>query len=245
MKPVIGITSTIVVRNEYSEGAYVHQDYHLSVEGAGGLPVVLPLTSAETFRELIDLCDGLIFSGGEDVDPSLYGQEPHAALGPLFPQRDRTELEAVRYALQTNKPLLAICRGVQVLNVALGGTLYQDLPSEYPGAAAHMQHGEARGKATHSVYIAENSLLWSIFRHNQVRVNSLHHQAIRQAAPGLTVTATSPDGVIEGVELGEHPFAVGVQWHPESMTASDPFMRRLFRELVKKSGAAMQKRSVS
>ncbi|WP_426445888.1 gamma-glutamyl-gamma-aminobutyrate hydrolase family protein [Paenibacillus sp. S-38] len=245
MKPVIGITSTIVVRNEYSEGAYVHQDYHRSVERAGGLPVVLPLTSPETFRELIDLCDGIIFSGGEDVDPALYGAEPHPQLGALFPERDRIEIEAVRHAVKTGKPLLAICRGVQVMNVALGGSLYQDLPSEFPGALEHMQHGVARGKATHAVYIDEISLLGSIFRHNQVRVNSLHHQALRQVAPELVITATSPDGVIEAVELPGHPFAVGVQWHPESMTAADPLMRLLFEGLVAKSLASPRVRNVS
>ncbi|AEI43466.1 gamma-glutamyl-gamma-aminobutyrate hydrolase family protein [Paenibacillus mucilaginosus] len=244
-KPVIGITSTIVVRNEYSEGAYVHQDYHRSVEQAGGLPVVLPLTSPETFRELIDLCDGISFSGGEDVDPSCYGAEPHPALGSLFPERDRIEIEAVRHALNSDKPLLAICRGIQVLNVALGGSLYQDLPSEYPGAAPHMQHGVARGKDTHAVYIAEHSRLWGIFRHNQIRVNSLHHQALRQVAPGLVITATSPDGVIEAVELPGHAFAVGVQWHPESMTGTDPLMRLLFKELVSKSLTGLRERNVS
>ncbi|KQX48897.1 gamma-glutamyl-gamma-aminobutyrate hydrolase family protein [Paenibacillus sp. Root444D2] len=235
MKPTIGITSTIVKLHEYSEGAYVHKDYHRSVDASGGLPIVLPLTSEETFKQLIDLCDGVIFTGGEDIDPSAYGEEPVPELGTTFPERDRIELEAIRYTLEADKPLLAICRGVQVLNVALGGTLYQDLPSQFTDSLAHVQRGIAREKDSHSVTITANSYLERIFGQNKVRVNSLHHQALRTIGTDLVVAASSPDGVVEAVENPRLTFAVGVQWHPESMFETDELTQKLFQELITKS----------
>ncbi|MEW9702001.1 gamma-glutamyl-gamma-aminobutyrate hydrolase family protein [Paenibacillus sp. SI8] len=235
MKPIIGITSTIVKLHEYSEGAYVHRDYHQSVEASGGLPIVLPLTSPETFKQLLDLCDGVIFTGGEDVDPSAYGEEPSPQLGTIFPERDRIELEAIRRTIEADKPLFAICRGVQVLNVACGGTLYQDLPSEYPGTLEHVQRGVARGKDSHAVHVEEDSELGRIFGYNQVRVNSLHHQALRTIGAKLVVTAFSPDGVVEAVEHQGSAFAIGVQWHPESMYETDTNMQKLFQAFVAKS----------
>ncbi|WP_018132980.1 gamma-glutamyl-gamma-aminobutyrate hydrolase family protein [Effusibacillus pohliae] len=241
MQPVIGITSTLVKINEFSEGVYVHQDYHRAIVAAGGLPLVLPLTDPDSFSRLIDLCDGVIFSGGEDVDPQQYGAEPQQHLGPIHPQRDRVEVAAVRYTIGAGKPLLAICRGAQVLNVALGGTLYQDLPSEYPGALQHSQKA-ARGVDTHWVELAEGSYLHRIFGQTQIRVNSLHHQAIRQAAAGLVVTGTASDGVIEAVEAPGCVFTIGVQWHPESMAERDPLMQALFREFVDQSRAAKKNR---
>ncbi|MGZ4032329.1 MAG: gamma-glutamyl-gamma-aminobutyrate hydrolase family protein, partial [Tumebacillaceae bacterium] len=157
-KPIIGITSTLVKISELSEGVFVHQDYFRGVEACGGLPLVLPLTEPETFQQLVDLCDGVIFSGGEDVDPQFYDAEPHQHLGPVHPHRDRVEIAAMRYTLERKKPMLAICRGVQVLNVARGGTLYQDLPSEYPGALQHMQSA-ARPLDSHWAEIQEGSQL--------------------------------------------------------------------------------------
>ncbi|OBZ19421.1 gamma-glutamyl-gamma-aminobutyrate hydrolase [Bacillus sp. FJAT-27264] len=233
MKPVIGITSTLTRLNAYSEGVYVHQDYHIAVEAAGGLPIVLPLASIETVKQLIDLCDGLIFTGGEDIDPSRYGEEAIPELGQTLAIRDVIELEAIRYVLDTDKPLLAICRGVQVLNVALGGTLYQDLPSQYEGALEHVQRDVPRSRDTHDILLAPESRLASIFGSTQVRVNSLHHQALRELGEGLQVTATSPDGVIEGVEHTGGTFTIGVQWHPENMAAAnDPQMTKLFAAFV-------------
>lgn len=231
MKPVIGITSTLVKLNEFSEGVYVHQDYYRGVEACGGFPLILPTTEPETCKRLIDLCDGVIFSGGEDVDPQFYGAEPHQHLGPLLPKRDKAEIVGVHYVIEQQKPLLAICRGIQVLNVALGGTLYQDLPSEYPNALQHSQKS-ARPLDTHWVDLAEDSRLQGIFGHNRVRVNSLHHQALKDVADTLRVTGTASDGVIEAVEYAGPIFTVGVQWHPESMWERDPLMKALFYAFV-------------
>ncbi|MEK8127990.1 gamma-glutamyl-gamma-aminobutyrate hydrolase family protein [Paenibacillus filicis] len=242
MKPLIGITSTRVKLHEYSEGVYVHRDYHRAVEASGGLPIVLPLASPDTFRQLIDLCDGIIFTGGEDVEPAAYGEEPVPELGTTLPERDRLELEAIRYVVEADKPLFAICRGVQVLNVAFGGTLYQDLPSQYAGALEHVQRGAPRGEATHSVNLAEDSYVRQIAGRSQLQVNSLHHQALRRIGPGLTVTATSPDGVVEAVEYKDRNFVIGVQWHPESLFDHDEVTQKLFREFVARSREQAERR---
>lgn len=231
MKPVIGITSTLVKLNEMSEGVYVHQDYYRGIEACGGFPLILPTTDPETFQRLINLCDGVIFSGGEDVDPQFYGAEPQQNLGPTLPKRDKAEIAGVRYVIDQQKPLLAICRGIQVLNVALGGTLYQDLPSQYPNALQHMQKS-ARPLDTHWVDLEEESRLHAIFGSTRVRVNSLHHQALRDVADTLRVTGTASDGMIEAVEYAGPIFTVGVQWHPESMWERDPLMKALFQTFV-------------
>ncbi|WP_338042350.1 gamma-glutamyl-gamma-aminobutyrate hydrolase family protein [Paenibacillus alba] len=235
LKPVIGITSTIVKLHEYSEGVYVHKDYHRSIEASGGLPIVLPLTSFETYKQLVELCDGILFTGGEDVDPANYGECPVAELGVTFAERDQIELEAIRYTLAADKPILAICRGMQVLNVARGGTLYQDLPSQYAPTLAHVQHGIPRNKDSHEVHLAANSYLERMFGRNRVRVNSLHHQSIRTIGSDLIVTANSPDGVVEGVEDPNLAFAIGVQWHPESLFEDDRWTKRLFEEFIAQS----------
>ncbi|WP_028558993.1 gamma-glutamyl-gamma-aminobutyrate hydrolase family protein [Paenibacillus pinihumi] len=246
MKPVIGITSTLARLNANSEGVYVHQDYYRAVEAVGGLPIVLPLASIETVKQLIDLCDGLIFTGGEDIEPSAYGEEAIAELGQTLPLRDQIELEAIRYVIDADKPLLAICRGAQVLNVALGGTLYQDLPSQYEGALEHVQKGVPRSRDTHEVLLAANSRLAHIFGGAGVRVNSLHHQSLHLLGQGLQVTAISPDGVIEGVELRGSTFAIGVQWHPENMAAAgDRSMTKLFAAFLEESQTSVEQRKPS
>ncbi|PWK16420.1 gamma-glutamyl-gamma-aminobutyrate hydrolase family protein [Tumebacillus permanentifrigoris] len=231
MRPIIGLTSTLVKLSELSEGVYVHQDYYRGIEKCGGLPLVLPLTEPELFQRYLDFCDGVIFTGGEDVDPQHYGAEPHPQLGPILPHRDRVEVEAARYVHQLDKPLLAICRGAQVLNVALGGTLYQDLPSELPHALQHLQKA-ARGVDSHFIHVEPNSRLHRVFGHDKVRVNSFHHQAVRDLAPGLVVSAKASDGVIEAIEDPNSTYTLGVQWHPESMWDSDDNMLKLFQDFV-------------
>jgi putative glutamine amidotransferase len=241
MKPVIGITSTLIKINEYSEGVYVHQDYYRAIQSCGGVPIILPLSAPDVFRQAVDLCDGIIFSGGEDVDPQYYGREPHLNLGAIHPKRDQIEIAAIRYVMDAKKPLLAICRGVQVLNVALGGTLFQDLPSQYPHALQHSQRA-ARGIDTHWVDLAEGCYLQQIFGRSRIRVNSLHHQAIENLADRLKVVGRASDGVIEAVEDPTARFTIGVQWHPESMWESDPLMKALFQEFVNQSRNAAEER---
>jgi putative glutamine amidotransferase len=232
-KPVIGITGAYVKHNEHMEGVYVHHDYHRSVAVNGGLPIVLPFYSTELALETITLCDGIILSGGEDVDPQFYGQDPHPKLGATIPERDRVEIELAKYALAHNIPLLAICRGVQILNVALGGTLIQDIPSQVQNPFQHSQI-VSRNRDTHWVNVVPDSKLYQILGEERVRVNSLHHQAIAKVADDLRVVAQAADGIIEAVEyIQPSRFTIGVQWHPESMTSTNNQMNQLFEEFIK------------
>lgn len=232
-KPIIGITGAYVNHNEYMEGVYVHHDYHKSIAANGGIPIVLPFINPEMAIETLELCDGIILSGGEDVDPKFYGQDPHRRLGPTIPERDLTEIAIVKYAIENNIPLLAICRGVQILNVALGGTLIQDIPSQVKDPIQHSQKIE-RGRDSHWVNISKDSKLFDLIGSERVRVNSLHHQALEKVATDLRVVATASDGIIEAVEY-IHPttFTLGVQWHPESMASADSVMNNLFVEFIK------------
>jgi putative glutamine amidotransferase len=232
-KPIIGITGAYMKRNEHMEGLYVHHDYHKTVAANGGIPVILPFINPEITLETLPLCDGIILSGGEDVDPQFYGQDPHINLGPTLPDRDLVEIEIVKYAIRNNIPILAICRGVQILNVALGGTLIQDIPSHMKEPIQHSQTVERR-RDTHWVKISEDSKLFQILGSDQIRVNSLHHQAIDMVAMDLRVVASSSDGIIEAVEyIGSSTFTVGVQWHPESMASTNNSMNNLFIQFIK------------
>jgi putative glutamine amidotransferase len=238
-KPLIGITT-----EHFSSGYAPEPDrnvqgalstYVEAVLQAGGLPVLIPLAVvADDLQALYARLDGVLIPGGGDLDPALYHQAPHPALGQVDLDRDRTELEVARQALADGKPLLGVCRGAQVINVAQGGTLYQDLPSEFPGQLMRHAHPVSefpRHHLAHHVQVAEESLLARCLGAPIVQVNSRHHQAIKEVAPGLVVVARAPDGVIEGVEQPDHPFAVGVQWHPENLQAH-PEMKALFKQFV-------------
>ncbi len=234
-RPIIGITGGYAKYDSYSKGVFAHHDYHHSVLACNGVPLILPIVDAETLKAQIDLCDGIIFSGGMDIDPFFYNEEPHQQLGELYPDRDEFEIEAIRYALAQKKPLLAICRGLQIFNVALGGTLFQDIPSQVENTFNHSQK-PPRKRPTHWVYLEGESRLKQIFETDKVRVNSLHHQAIHHVADSLVVVGKASDGIIEAVEYPNHPFAVAVQWHPESMTKECALMKKLFQTFVNVSG---------
>ena len=204
--------------------------YTRALEAAGLVPLVVPpLADPAAALHLLDAVDGLVLTGGEDVGPALYGAAPHPALGPVHDARDRTEIALARAARDRGLPLLAICRGVQLLNVALGGTLVQDLPSERPGAAPHDQAGP-RDIRAHPVAVAPGSRLARSLGADALEVNTLHHQAVDRVADGLTATAQAPDGIVEGVESADDRWwAVGVQWHPEELIRSpEPWDRALF-----------------
>lgn len=234
-KPVIGITSAYVKHNENMEGVYVHHDYHRAVAANGGIPIILPYINQEMAFEMLALVDAVIISGGEDVDPNLYGQDPHRNLGPTILERDLTEIAIAKYAIEHDIPLLGICRGSQILNVALGGTLIQDIPSQAPEAIQHNQK-VARNKDAHWVSILPDSKLFQIFGTDRVRVNSIHHQALDIIADDLRVVARSADGIVEAVEYANSSkFAIGVQWHPESLAPTNETMNRLFKEFIASS----------
>jgi putative glutamine amidotransferase len=212
-------------------------DYTAAVAGAGGLPVVIPPLSLPD-EALLDRLDALLVSGGPDIDPALYGSRPHAHLGPIEHEADPLELELVRIADAREMPILAICRGMQLVNVARGGRLWQDLPSERPSTIQHRQ-AEPGTIATHPVAVADGSRLAELTRpahdvpedDDRLLVNSFHHQAVRELGDGLRVTARAADGVIEAFEAVDRPFLVGVQWHAESLVR-DPRHAALFFGLV-------------
>ncbi|MEH7417935.1 gamma-glutamyl-gamma-aminobutyrate hydrolase family protein [Neobacillus drentensis] len=234
-KPIIGITGAYVNHNQFMEGVYVHHDYHKAIASNGGIPIILPYINAELAIEMMPLCDGIILSGGEDVDPLFYGEDPHPQLGPTTRERDLAEISIAKYALENNIPLLAICRGIQILNVALGGTLLQDISSQVKEPIQHSQK-VARSSETHWVNIQKDSKLFQILDSEQVRVNSLHHQSINKVAKDLRVVAESSDGIVEAVEyIYPSTFTVGVQWHPESMVNTNDQMNNLFVEFIKSS----------
>ncbi len=201
---------------------------------AGAAPLLIPPQADEgRLRALYDRVDGILLPGGPDVDPVHYGQPPHETAR-IVPERDATELPLARWAVAEARPLLAICRGIQVLNVALGGSLYQDIADLLPQAGKHDWYpGYARDLLAHTVTVTAPSRLAEIVGAGELPVNSRHHQALAEAAPGLVVVARAPDGVIEAVEAPDHPFALGVQWHPELLAEHDPRAQALFDALVR------------
>lgn len=212
----------------------VNANYVRAVLAAGGLPIIfVPSMSSEQTVELFGECDGLLLTGGEDVDPSHYGAKPHPKLGTVDPQRDANELAMVAEARARNLPILAICRGIQLCNVAFGGTLFQDLPSEHPTDINH-DSPTPRDVRCHPVQFVDDSRLATIFGTASVDVNSFHHQAIDRVGDHLAATAHAPDGVIEGVESTDmHEWVVGVQWHPEELVAQpDAADLKLFSALI-------------
>ncbi|MCL4440497.1 MAG: gamma-glutamyl-gamma-aminobutyrate hydrolase family protein, partial [Firmicutes bacterium] len=178
-------------------------------------------------RRYLELVDGLLLSGGGDVEPRYFGQEPMCGTGKVFPERDSFEIELVRVALQQDLPVVSICRGIQVLNIALGGDIYQDIFSQVPGALEHSQK-IPRSFPWHKVDLVPGSRLGKIFGREEIRVNSFHHQAVKTVAPGFEVTARAADGLTEAIESSERRFAIGVQWHPEAMAPTDPMSIKLF-----------------
>jgi len=206
----------------------MREDYVRSVEQAGAIPVVLPPVRPEDAPAILDRLDGIVLSGGVDVDPSLYGQAPHPKLGRVNRRRDDFELALTREALRRDVPILAICRGQQVLNVATGGTLVQDIPSTIEGAMLHGGKGP-RSRRAHRAEVAAGSRLRAILGQDELSVNSIHHQSVDRPGDGLVVSARCPeDGVVEGVEMPARRFVVGVQWHPESFWNQPDSFQTLF-----------------
>ncbi|GAX88804.1 gamma-glutamyl-gamma-aminobutyrate hydrolase family protein [Effusibacillus lacus] len=232
MRKRIGVTASVLTLRSGVEGIFAGDDYTSAILQAGAMPVVLPMmTEEDEIQTLADQLDGLLLTGGVDLDPSYFGEEPIPQLGEVSPVRDEMEWKLTRAFLQLDKPIFAICRGMQVLNVAAGGSLYQDLAVQKRKVLQHMQKSP-RWHASHEVMIEEGTKLASIFRKKQIRVNSFHHQSIKDAAPGFVVSGTAPDGVIEAVESPAHRYVVGVQWHPENMWRRHPIFYQLFKTFV-------------
>jgi putative glutamine amidotransferase len=213
--------------------------YRNAVELAGGEPVlVAPPQYIASVPHMVERCDGVLLPGGPDVAPDLYGGRDHPAVQPATPEVDAFQIEMARAARRSRTPLLGICRGIQVMNVALGGTLYEDIDEQYD-APNHMRlrHQQtpdlARDVTSHRVEVAAGSMLASLLGTTSLDTNSLHHQAVRCVAADLALVATARDGTVEGLELRDaHPFFVGVQWHPEELVGADEPSRSLFRGFV-------------
>lgn len=230
-KPIIGVTPS---HDTDKDDLSMRPTYMRAVRDAGAIPLIFPLeVSDDDFAQLVDLVDGMLFTGGPDVHPSYFGENTHINCGSVSPLRDKMELTILPMVMAAKKPILGICRGIQLLNTGLGGTLYQDIPSQtspdFP--LAHRQPFYYTNYS-HTVAIEKGSKLEKISKSLEIQVNSMHHQAIKTPAPGLTVTAYSPDGLIEAVEKTDYPYFVGVQWHPEYLYPFDEAASGLFQSFV-------------
>ncbi|MBF0442864.1 MAG: gamma-glutamyl-gamma-aminobutyrate hydrolase family protein [Oligoflexales bacterium] len=239
MKPVIGIVGNMMIMDSGPfpglERTYVNHDYIDSVLIGGGIPVVLPIVADEqAVSSQLDRVDGVLVSGGFDVDPLRYGQEPSRELGFIYPARDEFDLMAIKAALELGKPVFGICRGLQIINVAFGGTLSQDVSLMDTGELRikHFQATKSSADTGHTISIASGSRLSKIFPYETV-VNSFHHQCIDKLAEGFSATARAKDGIIEAIEKKDGSFVMAVQWHPEMMiSGKNRLMPELFRMFV-------------
>jgi gamma-glutamyl-gamma-aminobutyrate hydrolase PuuD len=229
--PLVGVSGSI---ESDERKQYILRVYFRSVLKTNAIPVLLSL---DMDREQIDAClsnlDGLLLAGGNDLDPMLFGESPSPALKQVDPLRDKFEIALIREAYRLRMPILAICRGLQTLNVALGGTLYQDLPSQYAAqdGANSILHEQAKPshEPSHKVLLTLDTPLHAVFGKESLKVNSLHHQAIKQLAEPLSVAATAKDGVVEAAYDAHMPFVWGVQWHPERMANGAPLFAAFSR----------------
>ena len=230
MKKLVGLTCGRIFKDGVAQRDYVNVTYSRVLAAAGALAVLLPVGDPSDAAEYLDRLDGLLLPGGIDVEPQRYGQEPHPNLGEVDGGQDAFEIAIAREAWRRRMPIFAICRGIQLLNVALGGTLIQDLPAQAPSAIGHRQTAP-RPDATHEILVDENSVLYRLTG-ERMAVNSFHHQAVDVPAPDLRVVARSADGIVEAVESALHPRMIAVQCHPEELAVCDPVSQSLFRQFV-------------
>ncbi len=234
-KPIIGISGSIIV----DEGgmfpgykrAYVNDDYVQAVASAGGIPYIIPIVDDEELViSQLSMIDGLLMSGGQDINPLMYGEEPNRLVDDIFPRRDTFDERLVKNFMKTKKPIFGICRGHQIINVVNGGTLHQDLTLI---KGSYIKHWQAHNPSyeTHSVLVEKDSRLHDILG-DETLVNSFHHLAIKDVAPGFKVTAKAKDGVIEGIEKVGDEFVVGIQWHSEMLSATNEKMHNIFVKFV-------------
>jgi putative glutamine amidotransferase len=241
-RPIIGLaTQTLEASGELPRCWVMGQRYVHALTTVGAVPWLIPLldNDLEALRAIYDRLDGLFLTGGVDVDPSHYGEAKESFCGRTDPTRDAVELQLIRWALADYKPLLGVCRGIQVLNVACGGTLYQDVAAQLSSAIKHdyfpQQGNYTRDYVVHNVSIKSESRLARCSGIERSQVNSMHHQGIKTLGRGLVASAHAPDGLIEGIEGTNGQYLVGVQWHPEELSDTEPSMRRLFESFVEEA----------
>ncbi|HEY9229183.1 MAG TPA: gamma-glutamyl-gamma-aminobutyrate hydrolase family protein, partial [Gemmatimonadaceae bacterium] len=242
-RPVVGIpTQTLQslggVSAEIPPSWVMSQRYVATLTNAGAIPWLIPLIDDETLRGIFDRLDAVFLPGGADIDPASYGRDPHPLCDKTDPERDRVELALATWAIEEGTPVLGVCRGMQILNLAAGGTLYQDLAEQRSGSIKHdyFPFGDQsfrRDFLAHEVHVSPGTRLARIFGEGLLRVNSMHHQGVRNIGRDLTVSATATDGLIEGFEGDRRSgYIVGVQWHPEALTDHHGPSKRLFEDFV-------------
>lgn len=230
-KPLIGLTPS---HDTDTDDLKMRPTYMAAVTASGGIPVILPFTAKEEdLKQLIHTLDGFLFTGGPDVHPFYFGEETHPACGNVSSQRDLLELSLLPLILEAKKPLLGICRGIQVINIGLGGTIFQDIKSQLKEdhPIAHQQPFAFK-LPSHTVTLSADSKLAQISCTKTLHVNSMHHQAVKTIAPGLTVCGRSKDHLVEAVEMPDYPYLIAVQWHPEYLWEEQEPARRLFESFV-------------
>lgn len=234
-RPKIGISTGILPEKDPKliqvDRVYVNREYVTVIENTGGIPILLPVTTVpENVAAYVSLCDGFLFSGGIDINPLHYGREPHPGLGCVNADVDLFQIALMKMVLESRKPFLCICRGIQLLNVVCGGDLYQDLCEIKGDILQHEQHAP-KYNVIHKVHFKPGSSLYEMFG-EAVYTNSYHHQSVKRIGENLEVTGETVDGVVEGLELKNHPFGIGVQWHPEMMDGHSKEMDVLFKSFI-------------
>src|SRR5688572_24185918 len=246
-RPLIGVPGQTLqaidgIPPELPRSWVMNHRYFIALASVGAAPVMVPLIEGDdgALRAIYDTLDGIFLAGGVDVDPATYHEPREALCGRTDLARDGVEIRFAQWARDNRKPLLGVCRGLQIMNVAAGGSLYQDCEDAYAGAQKHDYFptaGYARDYLAHTVRLHPRTQLHRLFGADEVNVNSMHHQGLKQIPPGLLCSAAAPDGLIEALEAPEHPFYVGVQWHPEMLVDNDAGTQRLFRAFVAAAAA--------
>jgi putative glutamine amidotransferase len=242
-RPIIGIPTQVVqsfggIPADFPPSWAMSQRYILALAAAGAIPWLIPLLpdDHETLRGIYDELDAVFLPGGADIDPSTYGEQRHPKCERSDQARDRVEIALTKWAMRDGKPVFGVCRGLQLVNVAAGGTLWQDLAAQRPTSMKHdyfpFRDGYARDHLAHTVAVREGTHLADIVGAGEHRVNSMHHQAVRELARGFVVSATAADGIIEAIERPGDQFLLAVQWHPEALAEKDPVTQRLFAAFI-------------
>lgn len=255
-RPVIGVPTQNLqslggVSADIPPSWVMSQRYIRALTAVGALPWLIPLVGdeSETMRGIYDELDGVFLPGGADIDPANYGEERHARCDQGDRARDEVELMLVRWAMAERKPVLGVCRGLQIVNLAAGGTLYQDLADQMRGSIKHdyfpFGGRYARDYLAHDVQVAANSKLSEVFGAGSLKVNSMHHQGVHRLGRDLIASAVAPDGLVEGIESANGAYLVAVQWHPEVLTENCPHTRRLFESFIEASAAYREQRALT
>ncbi|WP_342560374.1 gamma-glutamyl-gamma-aminobutyrate hydrolase family protein [Psychrobacillus sp. FSL W7-1457] len=228
MKPIIGVSSNLTELVLSVPTDNIH-----AVTRFGGVPIVLPNMETELIDSIANLIDGLLLTGGGDIDPTLFGEEPHRSLGSIVPERDEFEVELIKKMLEQNKPILGLCRGAQIMSIAAGGDMYQDIYGQIETTLLQHDQKAPRTHASHFVQLGEGTVLKHIIGKDRIKVNSFHHQAVRKIPQGYQISGIASDGIIEAFESQHHSFVIGIQWHPECLvTTGDDSSEAIFKGFI-------------